>query len=311
MAGPALGGVLVGTLGASAVFALDAVSFGASAIALMLMRPAATRAPEKAGGSVLADLRDGWRFVRERRWLWVTFASAAVAYLLFMGPVEVLVPYIVKHDLHASASDLGLIFGAGGLASILMAAIVGRHRLAGRNLTFMYVAWTAATIAVAGYGIGTATWHLMLASAAFNSLETAGTIVWATAKQAHVPSRHARPRVESGLADLDRAPAALLRAHWTGQRTDRRPKHTRHRRNDRSGCDARGNVRSRRPPAARRTLARRDHGRQRGARLTASAQATGGLHNSNLAKAERRLGYRHDVHGHSRDGGGGRDVADA
>jgi DHA3 family tetracycline resistance protein-like MFS transporter len=188
MAGPALGGVLVGAFGASAVFALDAVSFGASAVALMLMRSAATRAPEP-GGSVLADLRDGWRFVRERRWLWVTFASAAVAYLLFMGPVEVLVPYIVKHDLHGSASDLGLIFGAGGLASILTAAIVGRHRLAGRNLTFMYVVWTAATVAVAGYGIGTATWHLMLASAAFNALETAGTIVWATAKQAHVPSR--------------------------------------------------------------------------------------------------------------------------
>ena len=189
MAGPALGGVLVGAFGASAVFALDAVSFGASAIALMLMRTAVTGAPRKAGGSVLADLRDGWRFVRERRWLWVTFASAAVAYLMFMGPVEVLVPYIVKHDLHASASDLGLILGAGGLASILTAAIVGRHRLAGRNLTFMYLAWTAATIAVAGYGIGTATWHLMLASAAFNALETAGTIVWATAKQAHVPSR--------------------------------------------------------------------------------------------------------------------------
>ena len=29
----------------------------------------------------------------------------------------------------------------------------------------------------------------MLASLAFNALETAGTIVWATAKQRHVPAR--------------------------------------------------------------------------------------------------------------------------
>ena len=47
--------------------------------------------------------------------------------------------------------------------------------------------WTLATRAVAGYGLATSVWQLMLASIAFNGLETAGTIVWATAKQRHVP----------------------------------------------------------------------------------------------------------------------------
>jgi hypothetical protein len=56
-------------------------------------------------------------------------------------------------------------------------------------MTFMYLVWTVATLAVAGYGLGTAVWHLMLASAAFNALETAGTIGWDTAKQRPVPSR--------------------------------------------------------------------------------------------------------------------------
>jgi MFS family permease len=187
MVGPAVGGVLVGAFGAGAAFALDGASFGLSAAALLLMRsrPAAHVDP---GGSVLADLREGWHFVRERRWLWVTFAGAAVAYLLFMGPVEVLVPYVVKHDLGAHASDLGLVFGAGGLASIVTALALGQLGLPRRSMTFIYLAWTAATVAVAGYGLGTAVWHLMLASAAFNALETAGTIVWVTAKQQHVPS---------------------------------------------------------------------------------------------------------------------------
>jgi hypothetical protein len=45
-----------------------------------------------------------------------------------------------------------------------------------------------ATLAVAGYGLASAVWQLMLASLAFNALETAGTIVWATAKQRHVPA---------------------------------------------------------------------------------------------------------------------------
>jgi DHA3 family tetracycline resistance protein-like MFS transporter len=170
-------------------FALDAASFASSALCLLLMRPPTLDRVTAEDDSMIGDLREGWRFVRERRWLWVTFASAAVAYLLFMGPVEVLVPYVVKHDLGAAASDLGLIFGAGGLASILTAMAFGRLGVPRRNMTFMYLAWTVATIAVAGYGIGTAVWHLMLASAVFNALETAGTIIWITAKQHHVPAR--------------------------------------------------------------------------------------------------------------------------
>ena len=52
----------------------------------------------------------------------------------------------------------------------------------------MYITWTAATLAVAGYGVAQGLWGLMLASVLFNTLETAGTIAWATAKQRHVPA---------------------------------------------------------------------------------------------------------------------------
>jgi DHA3 family tetracycline resistance protein-like MFS transporter len=51
----------------------------------------------------------------------------------------------------------------------------------------MYVTWTLATVAIAGYGLASAAWQLMLACLVFNALETAGTIVWATVKQRHVP----------------------------------------------------------------------------------------------------------------------------
>ena len=121
-------------------------------------------------------------------WLWATFASAAIAYLLFMGPAEVLLPFVVKNDLHGSAADLGIVFAAGGIGSVGCAVVLGQRGLPRRDITFMYVTWTLATLAVAGYGLATAVWQLMLASLAFNALETAGTIVWATAKQRHVPA---------------------------------------------------------------------------------------------------------------------------
>jgi hypothetical protein len=51
----------------------------------------------------------------------------------------------------------------------------------------MYATWTLATLAIAGYGLATAAWQLMLACLVFKAFEAAGTIVWATVKQRNVP----------------------------------------------------------------------------------------------------------------------------
>jgi MFS family permease len=186
MAGPAIGGVLVASASAGLVFALDAASFVVSATTLLMVRVAATPAA-RGPSSVRRDLSEGWRFVRARAWLWVTFASAAVAYLCFMGPVEVLLPYVLKNDLEGNARDLGMVFAAGGVGSVACAIAMGQRNLPRRGITFIYVCWTLATVAVAGYGVASAIWQLMVAALAFNALETAGTIVWATLKQRHVP----------------------------------------------------------------------------------------------------------------------------
>jgi MFS family permease len=187
LAGPAVGGLLIEMLGVGTAFALDAASFAVSAGALLAMTPG-VRAPHAGGTSVAGDLRAGLSYIRRHVWLWATFASAAIAYLLFMGPAEVLLPYIVKNELGGSAADLGIVFAAGGIGSVGCAVLIGQRGLPRRDITFMYVTWTLATLAVAGYGLATAVWQLMLASLAFNALETAGTIVWATAKQRHVPA---------------------------------------------------------------------------------------------------------------------------
>jgi MFS family permease len=197
LAGPALGGFLIAGVGVGWAFVLNAATFAVSAGALLAMA-APPRTNHGAHGSVGADIRDGFAYIRKHVWLWGTFASAAVAYLVFMGPAEVLLPFLVKNDLSGSAADLGLVFAAGGIGSVGCAALIGQRGLPRRDITFMYVAWTLATLAVAGYGLATAIWQLMLASLLFNALETAGTIVWATAKQRHVP-----PQLLGRVSSLD------------------------------------------------------------------------------------------------------------
>jgi DHA3 family tetracycline resistance protein-like MFS transporter len=186
LAGPALGGVLIQLTGSGGAFALDAATFAVSAAALLTMRPSARRAA--AHGSVGGDVAAAFAFVRRRAWLWLTLAAAGVAQLFFLGPVEVLLPFVVKHDLHGSALDLGVVLAAGGLGSVACALWLGGRGLPRRAVAFMYTAWGIGTLAVAGYGLASAVWQLMLAALVFNALESAGTIVWATAKQRGVPA---------------------------------------------------------------------------------------------------------------------------
>ena len=186
LAGPALGGLLVARFGSAVAFAVDAGSFAASTAAVLALRTS-LRVSDRSG-STRAAIAEGFRFVRRHVWLWGTLLSAAIAYLAFLGPTEALVPYLVKNELHGSAADLGLVYAAGGIGAIASAALMAQHGQPGRDVTFMYGCWTAATLSVAGYGLARSTVGLALACVAFNALEAAGTIVWATIKQRQVPS---------------------------------------------------------------------------------------------------------------------------
>ena len=185
LVGPVAGGALVAA-SAGIAFAIDAASFAVCLVAVLAMPRRARRHVEVQTSSVAA-LKEGLRFVRQRVWLWGTLLSAAIAYLVFLGPAEVLLPFLVKNELHASAGTLGLVLAAGGLGAVGGAAFMGRIGHPRRDVTVMYMTWTIATLAIAGYGIANAAWELMLVCLVFNALEAAGTIVWATIKQHHVP----------------------------------------------------------------------------------------------------------------------------
>lgn len=197
LAGPALGGLLIAVGGAGSAFLFDSLTFLVSGLCVWRMvshsRTADPAHRSDAAGSgertsVLADAMAGVRFVRSRTWLWGTLGSATAAYLLFMGPIEVLLPYLVKEVLHGPATDFGIILAAGGVGALAAAAIVGQVGLPRRQQTFMYICWTLAALSVAGFGLATAGWQLMVVCMVLNGLEAAGTVAWATTKQRLVPA---------------------------------------------------------------------------------------------------------------------------
>jgi len=191
LAGPALGGAIIAIAGTAPAFAADAATFTVSVVCTLLIRPIGQPSDASSGAtSVLQDCRAGFDLIRRHVWLWGTFLSATFAYLLFVGPSEVLLPYIVKNDLHASAGTLGVVLAVGGIGAIAAAIGMSHRQFPRRHMTFIYATWTVATLAVAGYGIATHEWELAAASFIFNGLEAAGTIIWITTKQRLIPASY-------------------------------------------------------------------------------------------------------------------------
>lgn len=224
MAGPALGGILIAVGGGAAAFLADAATFAVSIAFLSRVRPRLVHGPPAGDGGqapvtgVLAEVREGFRYVRANTWLWATFVAATFAYLLFMGPVDVLLPYLVKNELHAGAGTLGTVLAFGGLGALLGALAVGGIGLPRHNMTFIYGAWTISTLVIAGYGLVRLPWQAMVVSFLFSAFEAAGTVVWLTTKQRLVP-RALLGRVSSfdwfistGLVPLSFAVSAPLAA---------------------------------------------------------------------------------------------------
>ncbi|HEX5146513.1 MAG TPA: MFS transporter [Conexibacter sp.] len=121
-AGPALATLIVVTLGTGAAFAIDAGTFVVSACLLALVRPRPRGEPAQRS-SMLAEVRDGWREVRSRQWVWVTIAVYALHMVFGYAPYVVLGP-TVAGAAYGDANLWGWVaasVGAGTAAGALVA----------------------------------------------------------------------------------------------------------------------------------------------------------------------------------------------
>ena len=125
LAGPALGGVAVAAVGAKGAFAFDALTFAFSAVCVRRMARLKTLVT-KDGKTFGHEVLEGLRYVRQHVWLWGTFLSATFTYLLFIGPTQVLLPYIVRNSLHEGAFVYGAVLAAGGVGALVGAVLMGR-----------------------------------------------------------------------------------------------------------------------------------------------------------------------------------------
>src|SRR5215218_637104 len=98
VAGPALSGVLVAAFGPGWVYAIDAVTFAASAWFLVQL-PVLESAGERK--NFVADLVEGWRELTARTWVWTSILYFGV-WNLAVAPFFVLGPVVCERELNGA-----------------------------------------------------------------------------------------------------------------------------------------------------------------------------------------------------------------
>ena len=194
MVGPATGGLLIAAFersggGVGEVFLIDAASFLFSALCVGFIRTRPARTEASSAPSPLTEIAEGFRFVRSKTWLWATLCMALVTMLFYMGPWEVLLPYIVKNHLGGGADDLGLVFAWAGAGAILASVVVAQRGLPRRHMRFMYVAFALEVSGMAAYAFAAEPWHAMAIAFVAGGCATSGMVVWGTLTQSLVPAR--------------------------------------------------------------------------------------------------------------------------
>ncbi len=182
IAGPAVAGVLIAVVGPGWALAVDAASFGVSAVLLALMRVPPV---ERATTSFLVDLREGWDVFRSLTWVWSFVLAAAVGNLLWSA-WAVLGPVLAERELGGAAA-WGVVLSALGAGTVLGGLIALRAR-PGRPLLLGAASFALFALPPASLAAGLPTWVIAAGAFCAGLGMMLGNTVWESTLQRHVPA---------------------------------------------------------------------------------------------------------------------------
>jgi MFS family permease len=210
MVGPAVAGTLVAVVGTGGALAVDAATFLVSAAFLTsLSVPALKRLKPPAGFG--AELRDGWREVRSRTWLWVMLLRAGLVLCIVIAPFQVLGPLGLRENAYTAAA-WGLLQAVFSAGMIVGAAIALRYRPQ-RPMVVVCLTGTTAVAAPFALAVWGDPWSLGVVYGLRGIAVGVLVAVWNTTLQTQVPKESlGRVTAWDWMASLALWPAGLALA---------------------------------------------------------------------------------------------------
>lgn len=137
--GPSIAGILIATVGIGWCFVVNAASFGAVIVVLVLMKTDQIRASVplvRAKGQLRAGVRYAWDEPLVRLAIIMTFVIGVLAF-----NYQVLLPLLAKRTFHEGAAAYGLMFAATGFGSVIGALFAAhKARASGRLMCLSAIA---------------------------------------------------------------------------------------------------------------------------------------------------------------------------
>ncbi|MFF8452945.1 MFS transporter [Streptomyces albidoflavus] len=208
--GAALGGAMVAVIGPGWVLAVDAAAFAVSAGLRALLDLSGM--PRRAqGGSLLADLRDGWHEALARPWFWSIVAQFSVV-VAVVGAAESVYGPLVARDHLGGPAPWGFALAAFGVGTVVGAVLMMRWQprrlLLTGTLSVFTLALPSAALAVPLPALGLA--GVMFVSGV--AIELFG-VAWITTMHQEIPEeKFSRMSAYDWLGSIGMVPLATALA---------------------------------------------------------------------------------------------------
>jgi MFS family permease len=202
--GPAVAGAVVGAYSPGTAFMIAAV---ASAVALVVLakvpQTPIRRTLDEAHAnhplrSAVTDMREGFVYMIRTPWLLATLLFASLMILVMMGPLEVLIPFLIKDSLGGGPDDHSYVLAAFGIGGALGSLLVASVRMPRRYLTLMNIGWGVGCVPFLVIAVADSVWVVVAAAAVMGALFSAPMVIWGTLLQRRVP-----PALLGRVASLD------------------------------------------------------------------------------------------------------------
>jgi MFS family permease len=195
VAGPAMAGIVIASLGVGWVYLLNAVSFLAVIVALFLMRDIPPRAPEERAALSMRSAVEGLRFVFSAPL--IRSSMLLDFFATFFSSATALLPIFAQDILKVGATGYGALYSAQAIGAVVtataMVPLVDRIDRRGRVLLWTVLGYGLATV---GFGLSRTFWLSFTFLALNGAADTVSTVLRNIIRQLTTPD-HLRGRMTS------------------------------------------------------------------------------------------------------------------
>lgn len=185
--GPAASGLVIGYFGQGSVYFINAVTFFAVIIALLLMKNIHQQQAEiKNGiGAALADIREGVRFIRQQPLILSTMILDFIA--TFFSSANTLLPYFSQNVLHIGEMAYGWLAAAQSIGAVMVGLVASQYNHLRRQGPLLLGAVAVFGIATILFGVFRIYALVFLALVLMGAADSVSTIIRNTVRQMATP----------------------------------------------------------------------------------------------------------------------------